>query len=496
MIAGGADGVRSGSRVLDGVRRVDADRSDSSSTGSSTGSSNASKRSWWWWGTRSPSPAPASSPAEQPSTDAPRSALTSQLQAAEEGTATGSAVLTSSAPPSTGVPSSSPTLASAALSVSPTLSASLSPPPSLALSGGSGGGNWSDEDDGAASGTGDESDGSSAGSVGGEAEQGGSASSRYAKDVRPTQEMLVAMHLKPGRNTLQFTVRSTLQGVKQVSASLYLWDSHAKIVISDIDGTITRSDVMGHVLPTLGRDWSHAGVARLYQSIAANDYKLLYLTSRPIGHAKRTRGYISSLRQSEDTLPEGPVLMSPDRLLTSLHNEVIAKRADVFKLSALSSIRSLFPPSHFPYYAGFGNRHTDVKAYTKVGLPRGKVFIINYEGQISISNRTFSHTYGSMHELVDAMFPPVRGGAHRTVGPGILSGSDEEGGEGNSVGSAIATAVTSAVSAVVPAVSAERASSSLFDEGPVDVEDRFNSFQYWSVPLRDHARDKAFMADQ
>lgn len=40
---------------------------------------------------------------------------------------------------------------------------------------------------------------------------------------------------------------------------------------------------MGHILPILGKDWSHSGVAQLYQNIKANGYNILYLTSRPIG---------------------------------------------------------------------------------------------------------------------------------------------------------------------------------------------------------------------
>jgi len=63
-------------------------------------------------------------------------------------------------------------------------------------------------------------------------------------------------------------------------------------VISDIDGTITKSDVLGHVLPFLGRDWSHPGVVSLYNNIENRGYKFLYLSSRPIGQAKYTKEYL------------------------------------------------------------------------------------------------------------------------------------------------------------------------------------------------------------
>ena len=51
-----------------------------------------------------------------------------------------------------------------------------------------------------------------------------------------------------------------------------MWDYRTKVVISDVDGTITRSDVMGHVMPRFGNDWSHEGIADLFTKISANGY--------------------------------------------------------------------------------------------------------------------------------------------------------------------------------------------------------------------------------
>ena len=72
-----------------------------------------------------------------------------------------------------------------------------------------------------------------------------------------------------------------------------------------MDGTITRSDVIGHILPMFGRDWSHEGVASLYAAIAANGYQLLYLTSRNIGMSDRTKQYLSDLTQEGFSLSAG-----------------------------------------------------------------------------------------------------------------------------------------------------------------------------------------------
>jgi phosphatidate phosphatase LPIN len=43
-----------------------------------------------------------------------------------------------------------------------------------------------------------------------------------------------------------------------------MWDYTTKIVISDIDGTVTKSDVGGHVMPRFGKDWSHESICELY----------------------------------------------------------------------------------------------------------------------------------------------------------------------------------------------------------------------------------------
>lgn len=53
--------------------------------------------------------------------------------------------------------------------------------------------------------------------------------------------------------------------------------------------------MLGHVLPRLGKDWSHKGIAKLFTSIKKNNYEFLYLTSRPIGQADMTRDYIKGI---------------------------------------------------------------------------------------------------------------------------------------------------------------------------------------------------------
>ena len=87
-------------------------------------------------------------------------------------------------------------------------------------------------------------------------------------------------------------------------------------------------------------------------------------------------------------MPQGPVIMSPDRLFQSLHREVVIHRPQDFKIRALSDVHRLFMaasplPNYTPFYAGFGNRGTDSISYKSVGVPEGKIFIINPQSEIT-----------------------------------------------------------------------------------------------------------------
>lgn len=60
-------------------------------------------------------------------------------------------------------------------------------------------------------------------------------SKNYAKTLRLTSDQLKSLNLKPGANPMSFTVnRATCQ------ANMYLWRYDVPIVISDVDGTITK----------------------------------------------------------------------------------------------------------------------------------------------------------------------------------------------------------------------------------------------------------------
>lgn len=118
----------------------------------------------------------------------------------------------------------------------------------------------------------------------------------------------------------------------------------------------------------VGKDWTHAGVANLYTNISKNGYHFLYLTSRAIGQAEYTREYLQKVEQDTLKLPEGPVLLSPDRLVQAFTREVIQRRPQEFKMQCLKDVKRLFSgeKQNSPFYAGFGNRITDAMSYRSV----------------------------------------------------------------------------------------------------------------------------------
>ncbi|KAH9306184.1 hypothetical protein KI387_010588, partial [Taxus chinensis] len=228
----------------------------------------------------------------------------------------------------------------------------------------------------------------------------------------PTSEQLSSLKLKGGQNIITFTFLSSVFGKQQVEARIYLWKWNTRIVVSDVDGTITKSDVLGHVLPLVGKDWSHLGVARLFSAIKDNGYQLLFLSARAISQAHVTRQFLLNLKQEGKALPDGPIVISPDGLFPSLYREVIRKTPHEFKIQCLQDIRTLFPSDGNPFHAGFGNRVTDEISYLKVGIPKGKIFTINFKGEVVVNRLLDLKSYSSLHKFVDGMFPSMHSSQH------------------------------------------------------------------------------------
>ncbi|WAR16648.1 LPIN3-like protein [Mya arenaria] len=148
----------------------------------------------------------------------------------------------------------------------------------------------------------------------------------YRRTLRLSSDQIRQLNLKPGQNEVTYSVTTQFQGTKRCTSNIYLWRWDDKLIVSDIDGTITNR-------------------------IAGNGYKFLYLSARAIGQSKLTKDLLQNIKQGEMTLPPGPLLLSP--------TEVIERKPEEFKISCLSDIGSLFPANTRPFYAGY-TKLTDV----------------------------------------------------------------------------------------------------------------------------------------
>uniref|UniRef100_A0A8D1N6T7 phosphatidate phosphatase n=1 Tax=Sus scrofa TaxID=9823 RepID=A0A8D1N6T7_PIG len=233
-----------------------------------------------------------------------------------------------------------------------------------------------------------------------------SSTTSYKKSLRLSSDQIAKLKLQDGPNDVVFSITTQYQGTCRCAGTIYLWNWNDKVIISDIDGTITKSDALGQILPQLGKDWTHQGIAKLYHSINENGYKFLYCSARAIGMADMTRGYLHWVNDKGTILPRGPLMLSPSSLFSAFHREVIEKKPEKFKIECLNDIKNLFAPSKQPFYAAFGNRPNDVYAYMQVGVPDCRIFTVNPKGEL-IQERTKGNksSYHRLSELVEHVFP-------------------------------------------------------------------------------------------
>ncbi|XP_044033113.1 phosphatidate phosphatase LPIN2-like isoform X2 [Siniperca chuatsi] len=237
----------------------------------------------------------------------------------------------------------------------------------------------------------------------------------YKKSLRLSSDHIASLKLREGPNDVTFSITTQYQGTCRCEGTIYLWNWDDKVIISDIDGTITKSDVFGQILPQLGKDWTHQGIAKLYHSVHENGYKFLYCSARAIGMADMTRGYLHWVNDRGTLLPQGPLMLSPSSLFSAFHREIIEKKPEKFKIECLTDIRNLFFPNTHPFYAAFGNRPSDVFAYKQVGVPVCRIFTVNPKGELILEQAKGNKTsYSRLSELVEHVFP-LRSSQHNAT---------------------------------------------------------------------------------
>jgi LNS2 (Lipin/Ned1/Smp2) len=203
--------------------------------------------------------------------------------------------------------------------------------------------------------------------------------------------------------------------------SIHLWSSTDRVVVFDIDGTITRSNIRGFIdtIVTETYLYTHDGVCQFAQELsseaiangASNNGKcsirFVYLSSRPYATASGTRKFLAEMRQRQHRLPAGPLLGSAKTVCQVIYMERVTRDAHVFKGSTLlsnivrpwravvgtaataidkdartQSSRSNSHAARDLFLAGFGNQTSDAHAYHEAGMDPCQIFVIDKQSQI------------------------------------------------------------------------------------------------------------------
>jgi len=205
----------------------------------------------------------------------------------------------------------------------------------------------------------------------------------------PSMGDLQSMDLQMGRNDIRVE-----HPASAIEKSFHVWrySIDANLVIMDIDGTITKSDVAGYIQTVyLGLfSYIHEGLVPFMNILQESfNYHIIYLTSRPFIHRRETRKLLEGIRGENGlSMPDGPLFPSKDKVLAALYREVIAKTTMQLKSSRLNAISSVFRAAGSericPYALGIGNKEADALAYNLAGVPAERILLIDPTSKIEV----------------------------------------------------------------------------------------------------------------
>lgn len=218
--------------------------------------------------------------------------------------------------------------------------------------------------------------------------------------------------LKPGRNPIRYLLLDEQRVIGVAQAYIFLWKHSDSIVVSDIDGTITKSNARGILGTLITQQYEkacHVGICHILSKLSSSS-QVVYVTSRPIALANQTRQLLSSLKQGNETLPHGPLLGFGGNFRQLMMMELVSKTTQRFKAGKLwQQVVQPFrqannnDPSSPVFIAGFGNNFMDVQSYHAVGMDLDKIFKISKRSQIVTFDKP-NATTPSYHGALD--FPP------------------------------------------------------------------------------------------
>ncbi|HET9619853.1 MAG TPA: hypothetical protein VFP84_00705 [Kofleriaceae bacterium] len=134
-----------------------------------------------------------------------------------------------------------------------------------------------------------------------------------------------------------------------------------RLVVSDVDGTLTSSE--NAFLETVvlgGEPGARDGAAAAYTAAGGRGEQIVYLTARGNQYTTATRSWLAAR-----SFPRGPLRLSPS-FVTLPGGDTVDFKANV--LAGLTA-------AGYAIGAGVGNRASDVEAYARAGVAADRTFV-------------------------------------------------------------------------------------------------------------------------
>jgi hypothetical protein len=165
-------------------------------------------------------------------------------------------------------------------------------------------------------------------------------------------ELTGSVLLPAGRRDLYAHVNGDGSGVRFLA---YVAKPGEKVIVTDIDGTITASENAVFNTVLFGDDIGHRIGAP--EALAETGHTIVYLSSRGDQLSDVTRRW---LRQHG--FPNGPLRLAPASITKP------GPRTVAYKSAVLRALR-------VPIDAAIGNKPTDVQSYVNAGVPATRIFV-------------------------------------------------------------------------------------------------------------------------
>ncbi|CAI5712430.1 unnamed protein product [Hyaloperonospora brassicae] len=225
----------------------------------------------------------------------------------------------------------------------------------------------------------------------------------------PPEDLLFADLTDKQPNLVRFEhVHKYTNTVRYVDAKLHLWGPNESVVVVDLDGTLTISDVEGHIRTLrLGQyDFLHAGACDFFTKLHELGMRIVYLTARPLDWASASRTHLENAVQQSISLPPGVLITNSTGLTGALFTEVVNRTPHLFKIQVLNELQlTLIHAGRIieqpVFVAGFGNRPTDIVAYEEVGMDPSLIFMLDpYSNVKAVSDPRVYESYSDPNVLL------------------------------------------------------------------------------------------------